>query len=370
MEDRILKKLTDMTDNMYASIIGQMRNGYSALWNPRFQELHMVLEALLSGYARCNKGQVLQEQFEKFQACQQDCDLLEEEVFVRGNLDKMEQIQKKLSKCFEEAHEDLQSAILCYESLEEKIQEIVVLEEEYEKLTQPLVQDYKLKIQNRIQKNIAKIQQFDQFSSEDKADFITHVILFDEGKLENQILGYLRENERKVEDAFVNLEHTIAISKKGMTEEECIEYIEKYRLKTQKKNPKDFSTSRQLMDASELGDKFETWFNSLIGKESSVGKLIKDDSKIFDLPIEERMFEAIEGVIDSNLGVLNMKDMIAAYQEESLALKEQSFREFFGKYEEVQILKKIVAKTNQIFPKWSIRDVSIADIILGDSSNN
>lgn len=366
MEDRILKKLTDMTDNIYTSIMGQVRNGYFAIWNPRFQELHKVMEELLSAYGRYTKGLTLQKQFELFQSCEQDCTLLEEVVFSYGDLGKMEQIQKKLTQSFQEVYEDLQVAILCYESIEEKIQEVVVLEGEYEELTQPLVEDYKLKIQNRIQQNIAKVQQFDQFSREEKADFITHVILFDEGKLENQLLGYLDENERKLEDAFVNLEYTVVISKKDMTEEACREYIEKYRLKTQKKNPKEFSTSRQLMDESELGDKFETWFNSLIGKESSVGKLIKEDNKVFDLPIEERMFEAIEGVIDSNLGVLNMKDIVAAYKEECMDLKEQFFHEFYGEYKEVQNLIKIVEKANQVFSKWSIRDVSIADIILGD----
>ncbi|MCI8409359.1 MAG: hypothetical protein HFJ09_08850 [Lachnospiraceae bacterium] len=366
MEDRILKKLTDMTDNIYASIKGQVCNGYFAIWNPRFQELHKVMEVLLSEYDRYTKGLVLQKQYEQFQSFEKNCSRLEEEVFIHGDFGKMEQIQKNLTQSFQEIYEELQFAILCYESIEEKIQKIVVLEGEFEELTQPLVEDYKLKIQNRIQQNIAKVQQFDQLPKEEKSDFITHVILFDEGKLENQLLGYLNENERKVEDAFVNLEYTVAISKKDMTEEACREYIEKYRLKAQKKNPKEFSTSRQLMDASELGDKFETWFNSLIGKESSVGKLIKEDNKVFDLPIEERMFEAIEGVIDSNLGVLNMKDMIAAYQEECLELKEQFFQEFYGEYEEVQNLMKIVEKANQIFPKWSIRDVSIADIILGD----
>lgn len=366
MEDKILKKLTDMTENIYASIMGQMHNGYFAIWNPRFQELHKVMDELLSEYGRYTKGLVLQKQYEQFQSYEQDCNLLEETVFVYGDLGKMKQIQKKLTQSFQEVYEDLQFAILCYESIEEKIQEIVVLEEEYEEITEPLVKDYKLKIRNRIQQNIAKVQQFDQFSKEEKADFITHVILFDEGKLENQLLGYLNENERKVEDAFVKLEYTIAISKKNMTEEACREYIEKYRLKAQKKNPKEFSTSRQLMDASELGDKFETWFNSLIGKESSVGKLIKEDNKIFDLPMEERMFEAIEGVIDSNLGVLNMKDMVTAYQEECLDLKEQFFKEYYGEFKEVQNLIKIVEKANQIFSNWSIRDVSIADIILGD----
>lgn len=366
MEDRILRKLTDMTDNIYTSIMGQVRNGYFAIWNPRFQELHKVMEELLSTYGSYTKGLVLQKQYELFQSCEQDCTLLEEVVFSYGDSGKMEQIQKKLTQSFQEVYEDLQFAILCYESIEEKIQEVVVLGREYEELTQPLVEDYKLKIQNRIQQNIAKVQQFDQFSKEEKADFITHVILFDEGKLENQLLGYLDENERKLEDAFVNLEHTVAISKRDMTEEACREYIEKYRLKTQKKNPKEFSTSRQLMDESELGDKFETWFNSLIGKESSVGKLIKEDNKVFDLPIEERMFEAIEGVIDSNLGVLNMKDIVAAYKEECMDLREQFFHEFYGEYKEVQNLIKIVEKANQVFSKWSIRDVSIADIILGD----
>lgn len=366
MEDKILKKLTDMTENIYASIMGQMHNGYFAIWNPRFQELHKVMDELLSEYGRYTKGLVLQKQYEQFQSYEQDCNLLEETVFIYGDLSKMKEIQKKLTQSFREVYEDLQFAILCYVSIEEKIKEIVVLEEEYEEITQPLVKDYKLKIRNRIQQNIAKVQQFDRFTKEEKADFITHVILFDEGKLENQLLGYLDENERKVEDAFVNLEYTVAISKKNMTEEACREYIEKYRLMTQKKNPKEFSTSRQLMDASELGDKFETWFNSLIGKESSVGKLIKEDNKIFDLPMEERMFEAIEGVIDTNLGVLNMKDMVTAYQEECLDLKEQFFKEYFGEFKEVQNLIKIVEKANEIFSKWSIRDVNIADILLGD----
>lgn len=368
MEDRALKKLTDITDKMFASIMGQMRNGYFALWNPRFQELRMVMEALLSDYQKCVRGKVLQEQYENFQACEQDCKLLEETVLVRGDLDKMDEIQKRIADCFRETYENLQSAILRYESLEEKIREITVLEEEFEKVSEPLISDYKVKIRNRIQKNIVKIHQFDNFSMEEKVDFITHVILFDEGKLENQILGYLNEKERKVEEAFVNLEYTTVISKIDIKEEACKEYVEIYRLKAEKKNPKEFSTSRQLMDAEELGNKFESWFNSLIGKESSVGKLIKEGSKAFDLPIEEQIFEAIESVIDNNLGVLNMKDMIAAYQEECLALKEQSFNEFFGVYEEVKRLKEVVEKANQIFPKWSNKDVGIADIILGEYS--
>lgn len=366
MEEKVLKKLTELTEGMYTSITKQICHGYSAIWNPRIKELRESVDRLLVYYEKSTRGQILQEQYEKFLVCSQDCSLLEEEVLVRGELDRLEEIGQRISNCFQNVYENLKSAVLRYETIENNIDNIILLEEDLEKVSEPLVSDYKLKIRNRIQKNIVKVRQFDQFSNEEKADFITHTILFDEGKLEKQILEYLSEKEEKVEKAFVNLEYTAVISKIGMKEEGCREYVEKYRIKEKKKNPKEFSTSRQLMDESELGDKFETWFNSLVGKESSVGKLIKEESRAFDLPMEERMYEAIEGVIDSNLGALNMKDMIAAYEEECMALKEQSFREFFGLYEEVRELKEIVAEANRIFPEWNDREVCLGDIILGD----
>lgn len=366
MEKSILNKLADQTDAMYTALMGQMRHGFFALWNPRFQELHKIMEALLSDYKKCQKGKILQEQYQIFIGCKDDCELLEEEVFVRGDLEKMEKIQKRLSDSFKEAYQILKVSIKQYESIEQSIKEISVLEEEYENNTRPLVEEYMVKIKNRIQKNTRRALQFDSFSHEEKTDFIAHVILFDEGKLENEILSCLIEQEQKLEEAFTQLEHTAVISLENMSEHDCVQYIEKYRLKNEKKNPKEFSTSKQFMEAGEHGNKFEEWFKSLVGEESSIGKLIQEGSKTFTLPIEERMYEAINEAIEKNLGVLNMKPMLEAYEKECLELKEIFFEEFYGKYSEVKILKDIVAKANEIFPKWSVKDVGLAEIIMAE----
>ena len=58
--------------------------------------------------------------------------------------------------------------------------------------------------------------------------------------------------------------------------------------------------------------------------------------------------------------------MIEAYKEECIAIREKSFLEFYGDYKEVENLLFIVEKALQIFPEWETRDVSIADIILGE----
>ena len=229
-----------------------------------------------------------------------------------------------------------------------------------------MVDDYKHKLQNRIKQNIEKVRQFEGLPEEERRYFMTHVLFFDEGKIENTILEYLNEAEQKVVAEALEIEKDAIVLPNMVEQEESREYVYQYRLENEKSNPKELSISRKILKQGEIENKFETWFNNLLGEDSSVGKLINEGHKIYGRPIEEQMFTAMENVIDGNLGNLKMTEMIEAYKEECIAIREKSFLEFYGDYKEVENLLFIVEKALQIFPEWETRDVSIADIILGE----
>ena len=122
------------------------------------------------------------------------------------------------------------------------------------------------------------------------------------------------------------------------------------------------SLSRFSVPARET--KFETWFENLLGNESTVGQLINEKKSEEVHSMEERMIEAIEDVVNSNLGGLNMIEMIDAYKEECAELKESSFKKFFGEYEQIKSLIPILKKAEELFPEWETSSVSMADIML------
>lgn len=365
MEERTIKKLAKQTEKMYTSVMGQIKNGYYALWSPRIEELNMIMEALVSDYERCEKGSITKEQYETFSKWKEECLMLEDVVFVQGELDRMLTVQKNLSQIFTEAREVLERGIMKYELVENRISEVYVYEKEFITASSNLISDYKARLRNRIRHNISKVIQFETFSEEERKHFMTHVLMFDEGKLENTIREHLNEAEQKVVEDFFKVEQRAIIYDNMFSEEECHEYIRRFREETKRKNPLEFSISKKLLKEGELEDKFELWFNSLIGNDSSVGKLINEEKKSFDLPIEERMFQAIEGVIDANMGNLHMTELIDAYKEESALLKEKSFKEFYGNYEEIKNLICILEKAEIIFPRWDTSEVGLGDIILG-----
>lgn len=364
MKSKAITKLASQTETMYAAIMAKIKDAYYSIWNPRMQELNIIMDALISDYRKCHKGAILEEQYQQMLLCVEDCQELEEIVFVHGKLEQMEAVQNRITKVFEECKNALEGAVKRYESFADKISIIEEHQSEFEKKKEYLIEDYKVKVRNRIQQNIGKVQRFEELSKEEKKEFITHVILFDEGKLENTILGYLNEGEREIEQEYNKLEQKVIIAKEIMDYEESREYVHKFREDENRKSPKKYSTSRKMMEVDELEDKFETWFSSLVGNESHVGKLINASDKNHDLPIEERMYEAIEGVLDSNINNLKMTPMIEAYNEECHILRERSFDQFFGNYEEIKMLIKIINKANSIFPKWDVKEVNLMDVVL------
>lgn len=365
-KDKTIKKLTSMTEKMYTSLTGQMKYGYYAIWNPRFQELKMIMEAMLEDYGHCKRGKILQNHYDELLKCQKRVLELPSEVFEAGNLEAMAYVREEMPKALQEIRDALKIGLEKYDRVEKRIEEFYVYEKGFINASSTLVDDYKHKLQNRIKQNIEKVRQFEGLPEEERRYFMTHVLFFDEGKIENTILEYLNEAEQKVVAEALEIEKDAIVLPNMIEQEESREYVYQYRLENEKSNPKELSISRKILKQGEIENKFETWFNNLLGEDSSVGKLINEGHKIYGRPIEEQMFTAMENVIDGNLGNLKMTEMIEAYKEECIAIREKSFLEFYGDYKEVENLLFIVEKALQIFPEWETRDVSIADIILGE----
>ncbi|MBQ1393026.1 MAG: hypothetical protein IIY81_05720, partial [Lachnospiraceae bacterium] len=96
------------------------------------------------------------------------------------------------------------------------------------------------------------------------------------------------------------------------------------------------------------------------------GKLIKEEKKIHEYPIEDQMLLAMENVIEGRLGNLKMSEMVAGYIEEFIAIRDKSFLEFYGNYDEIKNLSKKLEKIFDLCERWEIREVSMADVILGE----
>lgn len=366
MEDKVITKLSVMTEKMYTSIVGQIKNGYFSIWNPRFEELNMIMEALISDYNHCKKGKILQEHFSELLKYQEQVRNLPKAVFEDGDLEAMELIQRELPPILSNMKAAMEQGVRKYDQVEASVNQVDEYEREFINASSSLVSEYKLKLRNRINQNLGKVQQFETLSAEERRYFMTHVIFFDEGKIENCILEYLNEAERKVEQDVLEVEREAIIAPEFIDLEESPMYVKRYREEAGRQSPHLLSISRKLLKEGEMENKFESWFNSLIGENSSVGQLISEGKKSYEAPIEEQMFQAVEAVLDNNLGNLNMREMLDAYKQECVMIKEKSFEEFYGDYQEIENLIFIVDKALQLFPQWKARDVSIADIILGE----
>ena len=365
MNKRVLQRLSDSTEQMYSSIMGQLKNEYYAIWHQRMQEINTVIEDLAAGYGNCLRGQVLEQQYKNLLQEQKQCMELEKAVFEQGEVERLETLQQELPKVFTAMRVTLETCISEYDRLEDQFQDVYDCEEEFVSISNSLVEDYKTRIRNRMHLNMDKVSQFQQLTAEERKYFMTHVILFDEGKLENTILNYLMSAEKKVQDTFKAVEQKAIICGSAITFDESREYVHAYRDEQRKENPSCLSTSLRLKAADASENKFETWCESLLGSESTVGQLINEKKSDGAYPMEERMIEAIENAVNSNLGGLNMVEMIDAYKEECADLKETSFKKFFGEYEQIKGLLPKLKKADELFPEWETSSVSIAEIIMG-----
>lgn len=368
MDEKILHKLSDLTELMYGSIMSQLKSGYYALWCPRIQKLNMAMEELVAGYESCVRGELLEEQYQTLSRKQKECLELEHLIFEQGELDQMNMVKQEFSETLSRMKQVLEQGVKGYDMLEDEFLEVYACEKEFVTTSNHLVEDYKIKLRNRMKQNMDKVSQFEQLTAEERKYFMTHVILFDEGKLENMIFHHLAEAEEKVKDTFKDVEQKAIICGKDISFEESRQYVHQYRVNAKKADPKEFSTSRRLQEAESVENKFEAWFENLLGSESTVGKLINQQKKADDFPMEERMIKAVEDVVNGNLGGLDMTKMIEAYREECAALKEDSFKRFFGDYEQVKKLVGILENAVTLVSQWEANDVSIADIILGTST--
>lgn len=366
MDERILQRLSDSTEQMYNSVMEHLKNGYYTLWNPKIQELNTMVEELVADYGKCLRGEILECQYQGLLQEQKQCLELEKIVFEQGKVERMELFQKEFLRLLTGVKETLEMCIAEYDMLEDKFQNVYDCEYEFVSISHNLIKDYKARIRNRMQLNIDKVSQFQKLSAEERKYFMTHVILFDEGKLENTILSHLTTAEKKVQDTFKAVEQKAIICGRKMTFSESREYVHAYRKEQQKEDPRYLSTSRRLEEAEAIENKFESWFESLLGNESTVGQLINEEKSDDVLPMEERMVEAIENAVNSNLGGLNMIEMIEAYKEECAALKEYSFKSFFGEYEQIKSLLPMIKRTEKVLLEWETCRVGLAEIVMGD----
>lgn len=366
MEEKTITKLSSMTANMYASIMGRVKDGYYAVWHPKIQQLILIVHALVEEYEKCTRGKVVEEHYQALLNYSKQVEQLEEIVFERGDIHTMNEIQKGLSNYINEMQELLEKGVRRYEKLEERVSKVYVYEEKFIADSKRLNEEYKEKIQNRIRQNISKVHNFGTLSEEERKAFMTRVILFDEGKIENTILEYLHDAERKVEEEFTEVERKAIISGNTMERDESRAYVHKYRKEAGKKSPKELSISRKLLKEGEINNKFELWFENLMGKDTTVGKLIDEGATSYEVPMEISMYDAIEAVVDGNVNELSMKEMIDAYTQECAELKERSFAEFYGEYDQIKILCSLVQKSVELFPEWDAREVGLGDILLNE----
>lgn len=366
MEDKVLHKLSAMTEEMYSSIMGQVKNGYHASWTPKYRGLLAIMEQLVASYAECVRGEVLEEQYQELTQILEQAKELSHSVFEEGDFQSLEQVKERLPKILTDAIADMEQGLQKYEQVAADLSKVDEYEKEFVSASSHLVADYKEKLRNRIRQNVTKVSQFETLSEEERRYFMTHVLFFDEGKLENKILEYLNEAENKVQQEVVQVECRAIIAKHEVTKEVRDAYVYKWRKEEGRTSPKELGISHKLLHQGEIEDKFETWFNHSLGEDSSVGKLINEGNKSVEAPMEEQMFQAMENVIDSNLGDLKMTEMLDAYKMECIRLKEKSFEEFYGVYDEITKLIEVAKKALEQLPELEVRDVSIADIILDE----
>lgn len=367
MNEKTIAKLSKKTATMYASIMGCVKDGYYVLWQPKIQELVVTVRELIEAYEKVTRGKIVEEHYQKLLNYCKQVEALEYVVFECGNIQTMNEVQTGLLETLTEMQDLLEKGVRRYEKVEQRVSSVYAYEKEFITASKNLIEGYKEKIQSRIRQNISKVHNFGTLSEEERKYFMTHVILFDEGKIENTIFDYLHDAERKVEDEFREVERKAIISGVTMEMQESRSYVHKYRREADKKNPKEFSISRKLLKEGEITNKFEIWFESLVGKDSSVGKLIDEGGTSYEIPMEIGMYDAIEAVVDGNINDLSMKEIIDAYTEECAELKERSFKEFYGEYEQIKKLCQIVQEAVGHFPEWEAREVGLADIILRES---
>lgn len=366
MEDKVLHKLSAMTEEMYSSIMGQVKSGCHESWTPKYRGLIVIMEQLVEAYADCARGEVLEEQYQELTQILEQAKELFHLVFEKGDFQSLEQIKERLPKFLTDAIANMEQGLQKYDQVAADLSKVDEYEKEFVSASNNLVAEYKEKLRNRIRQNVTKVRQFETLSEEERRYFMTHVLFFDEGKLENKILEYLNEAENKVQQEVVQVECRAIIAMHEVTKEERDTYVYKWREEEGRTSPKELGISRKRLGEGEIEDTFETWFNHSLGADSSVGKLINEGNKSVEAPMEEQMFLAMENVIDSNLGDLKMTEMLDAYKTECVRLKEKSFREFYGVYDEITKLIEAVKKALEQLPELEVRDVGVADIIFGE----
>lgn len=366
MKETQLNKLTRLSVDMYASICKHMKQAYFQKWNPLFEEWKLLLEELCKSYEKVGKsGKVLQEQSQTLHVLTKQVAELPDLIFEQGKLEILDEVVQAISQGLEEMVQVLQSGVERYQQVEESMSHLDSYAKEFVAASSTLIQDYKIKLSNRLQQNIGKVRGFEQLSPEERRYFMTHVILFDEGKLENTILDYLSKAEHNVEMEALEVERSAIISSKPMDLEMSVAYVEAYRNRNDKVNPKTLSLSEKILQQGEIENKFEIWFESLMGENSTVGQLIQDGSHEIGMAMEIQMLTAMESVIDGNLKELDMTSMLDAYRAECSDIKVTSFEELYGGYEDVVGILSTIKDIQKLIPEWEEEKLSLADIVLG-----
>ena len=247
MKETQLNKLTRLSVDMYASICKHMKQAYFQKWNPLFEEWKLLLEELCKSYEKVGKsGKVLQEQSQTLHVLTKQVAELPDLIFEQGKLEILDEVVQAISQGLEEMVQVLQSGVERYQQVEESMSHLDSYAKEFVAASSTLIQDYKIKLSNRLQQNIGKVRGFEQLSPEERRYFMTHVILFDEGKLENTILDYLSKAEHNVEMEALEVERSAIISSKPMDLEMSVAYVEAYRNRNDKVNPKTLSLSEKI----------------------------------------------------------------------------------------------------------------------------
>lgn len=366
MNEEIYANLASATDEIYSLLMSKVSDGYFTMWNPRFAKMDQGVTSLVTAFEQSERGLELEKQYQEIIKYQTEVRKLPNEVFQKGNFNAIEQIYTELPAKILKMREIIAQGMLKYNQVASEVENLEEYEKEFINISAREIEDYKVKLRNRINQNISKVRQFDSLSEEERKYFLTHVIFFDEGKLENTILEALHEAEKKVEDEVHKVEYNAIIAPEIYDDEKGREYVHRYRRENEKQNPKELSVSRKIFKQGEMENKFEIWFNSLVGEGSSLGNLINEGNYANEFPIEEQMLDAMGSVIDNNLGDLTMTEMLEAYKEECVAIKECSFKEFYGKYSELEKISSLLEDIQNLFTEWKIDSVGIAEIILGE----
>ena len=278
-----------------------------------------------------------------------------------AKLEKIDFFLKNLYREVEENQTELQKYISQYQDKNNKIiNQKNACEQMFEQRKDTLISQHMIKVRNRIEKNLTRINNLDDEDVSSRKYF-----------LQNNIIG-VNELEKKVYDCMKQCEKTIcqrfqeqqmqSIISSFKTQKYALEVFRKYGGSLTAESNR---TMISISPPSGLGAEVYSVVTSIFGRNSFVAGAVKAFRNFLKSP-QDRVYDDVSDAIYRWANSVTMWDLINTYEEQCYKTLNSSMEYTCGRYEDVEEISYLMELFWQNPPHMEWRKIGLMDIIEGE----